>query len=243
MTTSAVSVEEILSLAIRHANAGQRGRAKLLCEQADAAHPMHPAVKQLLAVLNLGEGNAVQARRYAESSLALRPDHVPTLVVAGDAARSVKSINDALRLYTRAHKLQPERPGICLTLGTLQRQCGQLQAASQMLEQAAGLAPDHADTWFELALVRQDLRDLDGAARALQRVLQLMPNRADAQVNMGIVLQDSGHIDEAMRAYGRAYRLHQDSFGRIAHALGAASVGRIWLDLNGLRVALQSSHD
>lgn len=139
--------------------------------------------------------------------------------------------------------MEPERPGICLTLGTLQRQYGQLQAASQMLEQAAGLAPDHADTWFELALVRQDLRDLDGATRALRRVLQLMPNRADAQVNLGIVLQDSGHIDEAMRAYGRAYRLHQDSFGRIAHALGAASEGRIWLDLNGLRVALQSSHD
>ena len=243
MATSAVPVEEILSLAIRHANAGQRGRAKLLCEQADAAHPMHPAVKQLLAVLNLDEGNAVQARQHAESSLALRPDHVPTLVVAGDAARSVKSFNDALRLYTRAHKLQPERPGICLALGTLQRQCGQLQAASQMLERAAGLAPNHADTWFELALVRQDLRDLDGAARALRRVLQLMPNRADAQVNLGIVLQDSGHIDEAMRAYGRGYRLHKDSFGRIAHALGAASVGRIWLDLNGLRVALQNSHD
>jgi tetratricopeptide (TPR) repeat protein len=241
MASSAISIEEILGLAIRHANAGHRERARVLCEQADATHPAHPAVQQLLAVLNLQEGDTAQASRHAEASLALRPDHVPTLLVAGDAARAAGAIDKALTHYARAHELQPDRSGICLSLGISQHRCGQLRPALQTLERAASLAPDHADTLFQLALVQQDLRDLNSAARTLQRVLQLSPTRADAEMNLGVVLQDSGRIDEAMRAYGRAYNLREDSFGRIAHALAASNVGRIWLDLDELRAALRSS--
>ena len=45
-------------------------------------------------------------------------------------------------------------------------------------------------------------------------------------------------MDEAMRAYGRAYRLREDCFGRVAHALAAANVGRLWLNLDVLRNTL-----
>ena len=128
-----------------------------------------------------------------------------------------------------------------LSLGAAQHRCGQLRPALRTLEHAVGLAPDHADAWFQLALVRQDLRDLDGAAQALRRVLQLMPKRAEAEVNLGIVLQESGRIDEALRAYGRAYRQREETFGRIAHALATANVGRLWLDLDELRAALRSA--
>ena len=235
MTTSAVSVEKLLDLAIRHANAGQRERAKSLCEQADAAHPAHPAVLQLLAVFSLLDGDVAGARRHASASLALRPDHVPTLVVAADAARAGRAFEEALTYYTRAHGLQSDRVDIGLSLGALQHRCGLVRPALQTLEHAAGLAPDQADVWFQLALVRQDLRDLDGAVQALRRVLQLAPERADAEVNLGIALQESGRIDQALSAYGRAYRLRADTFGRIAHALAAANVGRVWLNLDELR--------
>ena len=89
--------------------------------------------------------------------------------------------------------------------------------------------------------MRHDLRDLEGAAQALRRVLQLAPTRADAQVNLGIVLQESGRLDDAVRAYGRAYRQHAETFGRIAHALAAANVGRLWLDLDELRATLRNA--
>jgi len=72
------AVEELLSLAIRHVNAGQRERARVLCEHAAGAPPPHPAVHQLLAVLDLQQGAAAQARSHAAASLALRPDHLPS---------------------------------------------------------------------------------------------------------------------------------------------------------------------
>ena len=180
MAPPAASVEELLALAIRHVNAGQRERAGVLCELAATAHPPHPAVQQLLAVLSLQDGDAARALRHTEASLALRPGHAPTLAIAADA-------------------------------------------------------------WFRLALMKQDARDLEGAAQALHEVLRLMPERAEAAVNLGIVLQESGRIDAALRAYGQAYRLHEDSFGRIAHALAAANVGRLWLDLDALRATLRAT--
>ena len=207
MVIPATTVEELLGLAIRHVNDGQRDRARLLCERAAQSHPPHPAVHQLLAVLDLQQGAAAQALQHAAASLALRPDHLPTLRVAADAARAAVD----------------------------------LRAASATLERLVSLAPAQADAWFDLALVRQDLHDLGGAALALRQVLQLTPESAEAEVNLGIVLQEGGQIDAAMRAYGRAYRLREDSFGRIAHALSTPSVGRLWLSLDDLRHELMAT--
>jgi tetratricopeptide (TPR) repeat protein len=180
MSSVTVSVEELLGLAIRHVNAGQRERARLLCEQAVARHPPHPAVQQLLAVISLQDGDAAAAVELAAASLALRPGHAPTLRLAADA-------------------------------------------------------------WFQLSLARHDAGDLAGEALALREVLRFAPERVEAEVNLGIALQDGGQIDEAMRAYGRAYRAREDTFGRIAHALASANVGRLWLSLDELRIALRST--
>jgi tetratricopeptide (TPR) repeat protein len=112
--------------------------------------------------------------------------------------------------------------------------------AASTLERIVVIAPDQADAWFQLSLLRQDRNDLAGAAIALRQVLRIDPGRAEAHVNLGIVLQDSGRADDAMQEYGRAYRLREDTFGRIAHALSTPSVGRLWLDLDALRDALRA---
>jgi tetratricopeptide (TPR) repeat protein len=182
MSPVAASVEELLALAIRHVNAGQRERARLLCEQALAMNAPHPAVQQLLAVISLREGDAAAAVELAAASLALRPDHAPTVRVAADA-------------------------------------------------------------WFQLSLARHEAGDPAGEAQALREVLRLAPERVEAEVNLGLALQDGGEIDAAMRAYGRAYRAREDTFGRIAHALAAANVGRLWLNLDDLRAALHKAAD
>ncbi len=172
-----LTIETLLSLAIQHVNLGQREQARLLCEHALNEFPPHPAVQQLLGVLAMQAGKPAEAARYAAASLALRPDHPPTVQLAGEA-------------------------------------------------------------WFQVSLQRQDAGDLAGAAQALREVVRLMPGRAEAEVNLGIVLQESGSIDEALQAYGRGYRLREDTFGRIAHALATPKTGRLWLRLDDLRATL-----
>ena len=199
-------IADLIALAIRLVNANQTARARIVCEQAVAAYPPHPAVHQLLAVLDLQAGQPTVARPHAALSLKLRPDHVPTLLVLGEAALAERD----------------------------------LAGAAAALERAVTLAPDQAEAWFKVALVRQDLHDLDGAIAALERVLALNPERADALVNLGIVLQEAGRLDDALRAYGRAFRLREQTFGRIAHALATPGVGRLWLNLDDLRAELRA---
>lgn len=236
-----MSFENDLGAVIACANAGDMERAWNLCRQVEAAYPAQPAVHQLLAVLSMQRGHPKEAGDYAQESLALRPNHVPTLMVAGDAARSVGATNVAAAHYTRAHLLQPDRSDICLALGVAQYQSGQLLPALNALERCIHLAPESLDAWFNLALVRQDMQDFHGAIAALNRLLVLCPTRVDALVNLGIVLQANGQMDDAFLVYGRAYRLQSDTFGRIAHALAAEKTGRMWLDLDDLRTALLGS--
>lgn len=207
MTAPRIPIDTLLGLAIRHVNAGQPERAKVLCLQAAQTHPPHPAVLQLLAVLALQDGDAVQAGGLAAESIALRPDHVPTRVIASDAARATGRLDEALRHLQRADALQP----------------GQVERI------------------FQIALLKQDLHDPQGAAVALREVLRLAPERVEAEVNLGIVMQELGDMAEAMRAYGRAYRRRAETFGRISHALAAASTGRLWLDLEALKQALRDA--
>ena len=232
------SVDTLLGQAIALVNTGARPAARALCEQAVRGHPPHPAVHQLLALLCLQDGDAEAAGRHADLSMALRPDHGPTLLVAGDAARARGALAMAMAFHRRARDILPDRPDAAWALALTAIASTDGVAAERALGSVVALQPDHADAWFRLALLRQDRRDWDGAATALRQVLALQPERVEAEVNLGIVLQDAGHTEEALRAYGRAFRRRPETFGRIAHALAAAPHGEVWLDLDGLRRVL-----
>jgi tetratricopeptide (TPR) repeat protein len=235
-----VSLEAQLALAIGHVNAGRADSALRLCEEAMAAHPPHPAVLQLLAVLYLQGGDHIRAGASIAASLALRPDHGPSLLVAGDVARAIADLPSALAYHRHARDLLPERADAAYALAQTLGESGRGAEAEAEFERTVRLAPAHAQAWFKLALRRQDRRDFVGAAAALRELLRVAGPRAEVEVNLGIVLQEAGKLDEALAAYGRAFRLQDDSFGRIAHALAAPGCGRLWLDLDALRECLRT---
>ena len=101
-------IADLIALAARLVNAKQLPRARIVCEQAVAAWPAHPAVHQLLAVLDLQAGQPAGAREHATLSLKLRPDHVPTLLLLGDAALALHDLAAASAAFERAVALAPE---------------------------------------------------------------------------------------------------------------------------------------
>src|ERR1700761_6925514 len=100
-------IADLITLAIRLVNANQPERARIVCEQAVAAWPAHPAVHQLLAVLDMQANQHASARSHAALSLRLRPDHVPTLLVLGDAALAQRDLPAAAQALERAATLAP----------------------------------------------------------------------------------------------------------------------------------------
>ena len=109
MSTPPGTVEAQLALAIGHVNAGQVESALRIWEATEAAHAPNPAVLQLLAVLLLQRSDVAQARECIGASLAIRPVHGPSRLVAEDVARAAGDIEAALSHHRRAVELMPDR--------------------------------------------------------------------------------------------------------------------------------------
>lgn len=157
-------------------------------------------------------------------------------------------VERARKLCEQAVSAAPPHPAVHQLLAVIALQQGDADAAAKWAMGSLALRPGHsptvrvaADAWFEVSLKRHHTNELAGEVNALREVLRLSPEHVEAEVNLGIALQDAGEIDEAMRAYGRAFRLREDTFGRIAHALATPNVGRLWLDLGALRAALRAT--
>ena len=238
MSATSTPADVSLARAVELANAGNSDAARALCEKELQARPRQPGLLQLLGHLYLQQHDAHRAAQCANASLGLRPDHMPTLLLAGDAARALGDLPTALKHHEQAWRQSPRRADAAHALGLTLRAVQRMPEAEQLLSQAVALDPARIDAWFALALVRHDLRDYAGAEKSLRRILQIAPPRAEVELNLGIVLQDAGQLDQAMKAYGRAFRINPETFGRIAHALAAASTGRLWLNLADLRATL-----
>src|SRR5690349_4228392 len=92
---TAPALESTLAEAIGLYNAGDRAGAEAACRVAIARHGAHPAVDQLLAVLCHERGAVAEAREHVERSLAARPDHGPTLIVAALVRQDLRDFDGA----------------------------------------------------------------------------------------------------------------------------------------------------
>jgi len=246
MRANGVRVEALLQQVITELQAGRLQQARALCERGLSEVPAvaQAPLQQMMAVLCMQAGQAQSAREHIAASLAQRPGHVPSLKIAGDAALAAGDVPAARGHYEQAATLQPDRADIWVAFArTLQDGRADAAARAQAWARVAALLPSDPEPWLQLANARQDLGDLPGAIEALRVLLRIAPQHAVAEVNLGIALQESGQLEAALRAYGRAYRLSEDTFGRIAHALSTPRVGRLWLDLDALRTELRALPD
>lgn len=166
-------IADLIALALRLVNAGQRERARVVCEQAVAAYPAHPAVHQLLAVLDMHAGQPEPAAAHAALSLKLRPDHVPTLLILGDAALAQRDLPAAAKALERAAVLAPDQADPWFKVSLVRQDLGDTDGAIQALERVLALQPDRFDAWVNLGIVQQEAGRLDDALRAYGRAYRL----------------------------------------------------------------------
>lgn len=167
------NVQTLVELAVRHINAAQLDHARVLCDLALATHPPHAAVYQLLAVLDLKSGNSEGAAQHAALSLRLRADHVPTLLVAADAALAGGALKTAGQWLQRVVALVPDRAEVWFQLALLYQDMGKLPDAADALRQVLRLLPERFDAWVNLGIVLQENRQVDSAFAAYARAYQL----------------------------------------------------------------------
>ena len=140
-------IADLIALAVRLVNAKQPERARIVCEQAVASWPAHPAVHQMLAVLDIQAGQPARAREHAALSLKLRPDHVPTLLVLGDAALAQRELAAASEALERAVALAPDQADAWFKVSLVRQDLRDLDGAVAALERVLASNPDRSTPW------------------------------------------------------------------------------------------------
>ena len=169
----APQIADLVALAVRLVNANQPTRARIVCDQAVAAWPAHPAVHQLLAVLDLQAGQPASALSHATLSLRLRPDHVPTLLVQGDAALAQRDLQAASQALERAVALAPDNADAWFKVSLVRQDLRDLAGAIAALERVLATHPDRVDALVNLGIVLQESGRIDDALRAYGRAYRL----------------------------------------------------------------------
>ena len=263
MTEPRASRHSAFESALAELRAGRIERAEVLCDRILHSAPQDPAAHQLAATIAFRRGRLGGAARWASSSLSLRPDHLPTLIIAARVARASGDFAQARVWLDRASRLDPDRKELafltCLTL--IESGDGKARSVSEDLLLRF---PNFVDGWREigealrkaghletavLALARAaescadpiDFARLGVALQTINRPLEaIVAFRRAAHVNLGLNLQNCGDLNAAMDSYRHAMRLRPDTFGRIAQALTSAKKGYLWLNLARLRRSLEA---
>ncbi len=199
---SSPSFQALLGVALEHLNRGELDAAAAACAALRARAAEHPATLQLEATIALRTGRAAAALDTARRALALRPAHLPSLLLAAQAARAAGWPDQALAPLQQAVRQAPDQPEpaflLCQTM---------LDLDHPALESAiAAAAERHAAQvrhWQHLgrALHRAGRPAL--ALAAFDRAAAADPTGA-AQFGRGLALRDLGRMRQARAALQQA---------------------------------------
>ncbi len=198
--------ERALIEAINDYRAGRLDRAEAACTLLLRRDEGNAAALQLLAVVKLQRGELGAGRAYIERSLALRPDHVASLLIAGRAARAAEDLSAALAHIERATALAPASGEVAFLRGSLLQELGDPRAAS-VLQALVEHHPRHAGGWGTLGQVLRDAGNLSAALAAFERAAEIDPHSTKAHFDRACALHALGRLAEAAEAFRTALSL------------------------------------
>jgi tetratricopeptide (TPR) repeat protein len=173
-TKAAQASERALVAAINAYRAGRLDRAEAACRDLLSRNEGDAAAHQLLAVVKLQQDELGAGRAHIERSLALRPDHVTSLLIAGRAARAAGDRTAALAHAERAVALAPASDEPAYLRGILLRELGDPHAAA-LLRALVARHPRHVEGWCALGETLKEAGDLQAALAAFERAAEIDP--------------------------------------------------------------------
>ncbi len=182
--------------------AGRIDRAAVACDRILDASPQDPAAHQLAATIALRRGRFEDAARWANSSLSLRPDHVPTLIVAARAARAAGDLAQARMVLERACRLAPDRPEPAFLSCVALIESSDEKARS-VLEDLLMRFPNFVEGWREIAEALRKAGHPKTAVLAFVRAAESSADPTDT-ARLGAALQAVDRPQEAIVAFRRA---------------------------------------
>jgi tetratricopeptide (TPR) repeat protein len=150
-----------------------------------------------------------QAEQLAQRSLALRPDHTPTLILLALAARAQDHTATALDAARLATRLAPDQAEPAFLLCVLLLKAGD-PAAHDMLGSLVAKFPREARGWEDIGQVLAQAGKTEAALLCLSRASEVAPSFSLA-MHRGVLSRDLGRVAEALESFEQAVTLNPRS--------------------------------
>jgi len=131
-------------------------------------------------------------------------------------------VEDAVRSYREAIKLEPGYPNPYNNLGNVYYKSGDYDAAVPFFIQAIKLNPGYGAAYNNLGIIYCRRGDTEEGIRLLKRSAALNPNDADTLYNLGVIYDMTGRPSEAVKAYRGSLHLMPEiarTHSRLSQAL------------------------
>jgi len=171
-----ISVEQALSQAFAHLDAGRIELARKLARSLESQRPEPQALPYLLGLISLKEGQGKKAAQHLSRALAKTPDAVPPMLAMARAQIQQNRLVEGITAYRRLLAVAPD-------LAVAWRELGDLHIARQDFATAAMPLRRSARVWKALAPLRNNLGIAERASGN--------PERAAEEFRIAVILDPS----------------------------------------------------
>jgi tetratricopeptide (TPR) repeat protein len=202
-----LSLEQALTLADQHLQAGSQAAAETLCRDILRVQPDCAPALQLLGIVAYQTGNLPSAidllRRAIEADGSIALYHCNL----GEMYRLAGQREVALETGRRALAINPHLPQALNNVGILHYERDEFNEAAAHYRRAVAIAPTYAEAFSNLGNALRAQKKYDEALTAYRQALQLRPGYIDAMNNMGTTLREMGRREDAETTYRQALAL------------------------------------
>ncbi|QNB16913.1 tetratricopeptide repeat protein [Paraburkholderia tropica] len=194
-----MNIQEALSKAYAHWNAGQADQAEMLAQRVLAAWPGQPDALHLLGLMAHAYGNLDLAISHLrQACLAPRAPAVYSSNLA-EMCRQKGLLAEGVEAAQRAVNMDPALVSGWNNLGILQQETGRFEESRQCLERVIALNPGWPEAHNNLGNTWRRLGRMDRAEACYRQALALNPSYPEAHSNLAYLLSSKGNFDDAAK--------------------------------------------
>lgn len=220
-----MDIGSILSLAVKHHEAGRLQQAETLYRQILETQQNHADALHLLGVLYHQSGQTTAAVDLIDRAIVENPHNPHYYVNLGNALRANGKADAAVDAYQRALDLNADLALAHLNLGVTQHELGKPSQAADAYRRVIDIQPNHAIAHYNLGTAFKDLGNLDAAIAALRQASELDPQSIKTHVVLSGYLLEQGDSTAALATCDHCLRL--DPGNRLALAFKTVALNEL----------------
>jgi tetratricopeptide (TPR) repeat protein len=213
------TIEEALTLAVHHQEAGQTEEAAAIYRQILQAAPQCADALHLLGICLHQLGDTPSGIDHVSRAIEMRPDattyhHNLSLIFL-----AVERFDEAIASARRSIQLDSDNASLHDNLGDCLLQGDRAEEAVDAFRRAVELCPELTKAHANLSSAYFQLKDYQQACETAKHSVAIDPSSADAHLALGNALQLLQQADEAAASYRRALEI-DPTFSKAHNNLG-----------------------